>query len=190
MGAERILDLEGVNVELQPLSSDEDAKPPGVLSRKPYAKRLDKSFFRYHRLALAESVLDRTDGEFRLLIYSEFLRRHEDPEWNLKPLLELARKAFGSLCEERPKNLERSLTSLSKCIEELTTSHNTNGVQALRPSEAPTSASLLPLLAPLMKRATAARAARRAALKKTREPRRGRLRLGRVLGAASRSQPV
>jgi hypothetical protein len=40
--------------------------------------------FCYHRLALAEAVLDRVGDEFRLLTYSEFLRRYEDPEWNLK----------------------------------------------------------------------------------------------------------
>jgi len=73
--------------------------------------------------------LDRTGDEFRLLIYSEFLRRYEDPEWNLKSLLEPARQAFASIRKERFEKLERSLASLSKCIEDLTTLHNTNGVE-------------------------------------------------------------
>jgi hypothetical protein len=40
--------------------------------------------------------LDRSGDEFRLLIYSGFLRRYEDPEWNLKWLLEPVRQAFSS----------------------------------------------------------------------------------------------
>jgi len=126
LGAERILDLEGVYVELQALSSDEAAKLP----RRAVEDAITEAFgfFRYHRLALAEAVLERAGDEFRLLIYSEFLRRYEDPEWNLKSLLEPARKAFASIRKERFEKLERSLASLNKSIEDLTASHNTNGV--------------------------------------------------------------
>ncbi|HEY1002618.1 MAG TPA: hypothetical protein VGD83_23555 [Streptosporangiaceae bacterium] len=85
LGAERILDLEGVYVELQAVSPDETAKLP----RHAVEQAITEAFgsFRYHRMALAEAVLDRSGDEFRLLIYSEFLRRYEDPEWNLKVLL-------------------------------------------------------------------------------------------------------
>ena len=77
-------------------------------------------------------MLDRTGDEFRLLTYSEFLRRYEDPEWNLKSLLEPARQAFASLRQEKLEELEQSLTSLSKCIRHLTdASHNTKGVEAV-----------------------------------------------------------
>jgi hypothetical protein len=126
LGAERILDLEGVYVELQALSSDEAAKLP----RRAVEDAITEAFgfFRYHRLALAEAVLERAGDEFRLLIYSEFLRRYEDPEWNLKSLLEPARQAFASIRKERFEKLERSLASLNKSIEDLTTSHNTNDV--------------------------------------------------------------
>jgi hypothetical protein len=69
--------LEGVYVELLAVS-------PGVADKLPrhaVEKAVTKTFglFRYHRMALAEAVLDRSDDEFRLLIYSEFLRRYEDP---------------------------------------------------------------------------------------------------------------
>jgi hypothetical protein len=128
LGAERILDLEGVYVELQALSSDEAANlPRGAVDQ---AVKEAFGFFRYHRLALAEAVLDRTGDEFRLLIYSEFLRRYEDPKWNLKSLLEPARQAFVSIRKEKFEKLERSLASLSKCIEDLTMPHNTKGVEA------------------------------------------------------------
>jgi hypothetical protein len=126
LGAERILDLEGVYLELQALSSGEAAKLPRHAVDEAATEAF--GFFRYNRLALAEAVLDRAGNEFRLLIYSEFLRRYEDPEWNLKLLLEPARKAFASIRMEKFKKLELSLASLSKCIEDLTTPHYTNGV--------------------------------------------------------------
>lgn len=76
-------------------------------------------------------MLDRAGDEFRLLTYSEFLRRYEDPEWNLKSLLEPVRQAFDLLNKERLKKLGQSLKGLSKCIEDVTASHNTKGAEAL-----------------------------------------------------------
>jgi hypothetical protein len=128
LGAERILDLEGVYVELHALSSGEAAKFPRHAVEEAVTEAF--GFLRYHRLALAEAVLDRTSDEFRLLIYSEFLRRYEDPQWNLKSILEPARQAFTSIRKESFEKLERSLTSFSKCIEDLTTPHNANSVEA------------------------------------------------------------
>lgn len=86
--------------------------------------------FRYHRMALAEAVLGRSGDEFRLLIYSGFLRRYEDPEWNLKSLLEPVRQALASAQKERFKTLEQSLTNLSASIADLTTSPNANDDKA------------------------------------------------------------
>jgi hypothetical protein len=85
-------------------------------------------------MALAEAVLDRSGDEFRLLIYSEFLRRYEDPEWNLKSLLEPVRQALNSARKERFKTLEQSLTSLSASITDLTNSPNTDGDRAHDPA--------------------------------------------------------
>jgi hypothetical protein len=53
-----------------------------------------------------------------------------DPQWNLKSLLEPARQAFTSIREESFEKLERSLTSFSKRIEDLTTPHNANSAEA------------------------------------------------------------
>ena len=82
-------------------------------------------------MALAEAVLGRAGDEFRLLIYSEFLRRYEDPEWNLESLLEPARQAFSSIRQERFEVLEQSLMNLSACIADLTTSHNAKDIEVL-----------------------------------------------------------
>jgi len=134
LAAERILALEGIYIELQALSLNEDANLPQRAVEEAVRKAFRHVFY-YHRLALAEAVLDRSSGEFRLLTYSEFLRRYEDPEWNLKLLLEPVRQAFDTIDKEptRLEGLGQSLRSLSECIEELTASHNANSVEPLSP---------------------------------------------------------
>jgi hypothetical protein len=128
LGAERILDLEGVYVELHALSPGEATEFPRHAVEEAVKEAF--GFLRYHHLALAEAVLDRTGDEFRVLIYSEFVRRYEDPKWNLKLLLEPARRAFDSIDKEHFEKLERSLSSFSKCIKDLTTPHNASSVEA------------------------------------------------------------
>lgn len=129
LAAERILDLEGVYIELQAVSPDEAVKLPRHAVEQAVTTAF--GFFRYHRMALAEAVLGRAGDEFRLLIYSEFLRRYEDPEWNLKSLLEPARQAFSSIRQERFEVLEQSLMNLSACIADLTASHNAKDIEVL-----------------------------------------------------------
>jgi hypothetical protein len=119
--AERVLALEGVYVELQDFSN-EGLQLPQRAVEDAVGKAFGHYLFYYHRLALAEAVLERTSDEFRLLTYSEFLRRYEDLEWNLKSLLEPVRQAFSSLHQEKLVVLERSLTNLSESIKELTAS--------------------------------------------------------------------
>jgi len=77
LGAERLLALEGVYVELQALSSSADTKLPERAVEDAVRRALGQNLFYYHRLALAEAVLDRARDNFRLLTYSEFLRRYE-----------------------------------------------------------------------------------------------------------------
>ena len=128
LGAERILDLEGVYVDLRAISPDEAAKLPQHAVEQAVTEAF--GFLRYHRMALAESVLDRAGDEFRLLIYSEFLRRYEDPEWNFKSLLEPVREALSSVQKQRFETLEQSLADLSASISDLTTSPSADSVVA------------------------------------------------------------
>jgi hypothetical protein len=130
LAAERILALQGVYVELETLSSGEDSRLPQRAVEGAVRKAFGHGLFYYHRLALAEAALTRSGDEFRLLTYSEFLRHYEDPEWNLKSLLEPVRNAFESLSRERLEELEQSLASLRKCIQEVTTLRNANAVEA------------------------------------------------------------
>jgi hypothetical protein len=110
------------------VSPDEAAKLPRHAVEQAVTKSF--GFFRYYRMALAEAVLDRSGDEFRLLIYSEFLRRYEDPEWNLKSLLEPIRQALSSIRKEQFKTLEQSLMDLSASIADLTSSPDVNGAKA------------------------------------------------------------
>jgi hypothetical protein len=64
-GAERILDLDGVYVELQAVSPNEAANFP---ARRRTGRDRSIRLFRYHRVALAEAVLDWSGDQFRLLI--------------------------------------------------------------------------------------------------------------------------
>lgn len=130
LAAERILALQGVYVELQALSPNGDANLPQRAVEEAVRQALGRGLFYYHRLALAEAALERSGDEFRLLTYSEFLRRYEDTEWNLKSLLEPVRQAFNSLNTERLRKLEQSLISLSECIEALTASRNADSLDA------------------------------------------------------------
>jgi hypothetical protein len=138
LGAERLLALEGVYVELDALSyneaansSEKDEKLPQRAVEKAVEKVFGQRLFYYHRLLLAESVLDWTGDEFRLLTYWEFLRRYENSEWNLKSLLEPIRHALGSLRAEKLKELEieTHVKKLSDSIKELMALRNTNGAE-------------------------------------------------------------
>lgn len=120
LGAERLLALEGVYVELQELFSDRGKQLPQRAVEEAIRRTFGSDLFYYHRLALAEAVLDRSGDEFRILTYSEFLRRYEDPDWNLKSILSPARQAFESLSKEKLTKLEDSLRSLARRIREVT----------------------------------------------------------------------
>jgi hypothetical protein len=117
LGAERLLALEGIYVELEALASGEKQGLPSRAVEEAVREAFGHDLFYYHRLALGEAALDRPGEEFRLLTYSEFLRRYEDPAWDLKSLVEPVRNAFNSLTEERLTELEQALTGLTTRIE-------------------------------------------------------------------------
>ena len=119
LGAERVLALEAVYMELEALSTDRrvELRPRAV--DEALEAVMGDYLFHYHRLALAEAVLERDEAGFRLLTYTEFRRRYEDPAWNLELLLEPARAAFNALTPKALDSLERSLGALSDRVEGL-----------------------------------------------------------------------
>jgi hypothetical protein len=118
LGAERVLALEGIYLDIEALWPDGTRGPRPRAVEDALRDAVGERFFQYDRLALSEVVLDRVEDGFRLLIYSEFRRRYEDPAWN--ELLEPARGALTSLGQEQLESLERSLTDVKQQIEAIT----------------------------------------------------------------------
>jgi len=115
LGAERVLALEGVYLDIDALWPDGSSDLPPRAVEDALGDAVGEDFFQYDRLALSEAVLDRAELGYRLLVYSEFRRRYDDAEW--KELLEPARRALTSLDQDQRKSLERSLIAVKKQIE-------------------------------------------------------------------------
>jgi hypothetical protein len=91
LAAERILSLEGAYVEI---SGDLRTFLPAHSVDRAIASVLGHKFFFYHRLALAEAMLEREPNGYRLLVFSEFRRRYDDPGWGLRDALASAGKSL------------------------------------------------------------------------------------------------
>ena len=112
LASERILALEGVYPALegdfQTLVDFFEDK--GI--ELALASALGETMFRYHRLTLAEAALDRDADHFRVLTFSEFRRRYEDPDLDLKRSLEPASKALSELSKQQMNELEGALNEI------------------------------------------------------------------------------
>jgi hypothetical protein len=129
LAAERILALEAVypilEADFPTLAEFFKAKGVDVA----LAGAIGGGLFRYHRLTLAEAALERDADEFRVLIFSEFRQRFEDPEWGLKRVLEPATNALAALTKPQMKRLETSLDEIVAQLEGVT--------RVPRPTETP-----------------------------------------------------
>jgi hypothetical protein len=108
LAAERILSLEGVYALIDQQS---DLADPLRRASVDKAVRVSlRRLFYYHRLALAESMLERSPDGYRLLMYTKWRRRYEDPSSGLDCLLE---PTMSSLQDLRPQtDLERLINSI------------------------------------------------------------------------------
>ena len=131
LAAERILDLEGVYVQLESTFGRE-------LERRQVEDAIRRAMrnkvFYYHRLALAESILERGPDGFRLLTYSEFRRRYAEPEWELDVATEPVVKALTTLTDSNLEELRTDLMSLRKQLDELMAAHRTTQDARSRPA--------------------------------------------------------
>jgi hypothetical protein len=120
LAAERVLALEAVYPVLDTDFPDlaQFFKDHGV-DRALEDIRGEK-LFRYHRLSLAEAALERESDEFRVLIFSEFRHRYEDPRWGLKRLLTPATAALNGLSKAEMKRLEQQLGEIAGKLESVT----------------------------------------------------------------------
>jgi hypothetical protein len=111
LAAERILSLEGVYaaIEQQFPGLAETLRSPSVDEVLQVSLR---QLFRYHRLALAESLLERGTEGYRLMMYTEWRRRYEDPSSGLDRLLDPTTESLQRLTPER--DLGRLIESLAE----------------------------------------------------------------------------
>jgi hypothetical protein len=116
LGAERLLALDAVYLDLQALWPDSRLRLQPRAIEDALRDAVGQGFFQYDRLALSEAVLARADEGFRLLIYSEFLHRYNDPAW--KELLEPARDALDSVSSDELRQLEHRLTDVKQRVGE------------------------------------------------------------------------
>jgi hypothetical protein len=118
LGAERILSLDAVYLDLQALwPKGHTSLSPRAVERA-VADAVGGGWFQYDRLGLAEAALTRADDGFRLLIYSEFRLRFDDPGWH--QFLEAARETFNSLTEHQLTMLEDQLIAVKAQIDAAT----------------------------------------------------------------------
>jgi hypothetical protein len=116
LAAERILSLEGVYAAIDQQFSGRAE----LLSSSSVDEALQAGFhqlFRYHRLALAESLLEWRPEGYRLLMYTEWRRRYEDPSFGLDRLLGPTRASLQRLSPER--DLDQLIESLAKIASRL-----------------------------------------------------------------------
>lgn len=120
LAAERILSLEGVYATInQQFPSLAESFKSSTVERA--LKAGFRRLFYYHRLALAESLLEQRPEGIRLLMYTEWRRRYEDPSSGLDRLLEPTTASLQRLSPERDlERLIKSLTEIASWLESTT----------------------------------------------------------------------
>ncbi len=120
LAAERILSLDGVYASIEQQFPGR-AKPLRDSSVDRILQVGLRQLFRHHRLALAESLLEREPEGYRLMMYTEWRRRYEDPLSGLDRLLEPTIASLQRLTPERDLDqLIESLANIASLLWEMT----------------------------------------------------------------------
>jgi hypothetical protein len=112
LAAERVLALEGAYVQLGRVGAA--LEPRRV--EDAAAEAMQGKLFYYHRMSLAESILEREHDGFRLLTYAEFRYRYDQEERGLKPLLEPVSDAIAGLGKTKLADLEVALDAIAQRV--------------------------------------------------------------------------
>ena len=117
LGAERVLALEGVYVELKRTSH-----PLAQFQVQQAFEQVLKGrhVFFYHLLTLAESALDRGPDGFYLLTYTEFRQRYEDEQSGLQVYLKPVAKALSELSGNEVAPMLKPLSEVRKQLDQVT----------------------------------------------------------------------
>lgn len=116
LGAERVLSLEGVYVELAQAGREFEAFQVQNAVKKVMG---DEVFF-YHLLALAESALERDPDGFHLLTYTEFRRRYDNDEASLREYLRPASEALMGLVDDEVADMKKPLDAVIQQLDHVT----------------------------------------------------------------------
>jgi hypothetical protein len=122
LAAERVLMLEGVYPQLESASPGLGRFLIETSVEGALGANLRRLFY-YHRLALAESALQREADGFRIVTYSEFRRRYEDPSSGLGELLAPAMGAIERIDDRTMLALKQLLDEISEKLGEETGMH-------------------------------------------------------------------
>jgi hypothetical protein len=120
LGAERLLAIEGVYPQLESVTPGlgQFLKESGV--ERTINASLGQKLFHYHRLALADSALERHSDGFSVVTYTEFRRRSEDDSRALDRLFDTAYAALEPLKVDKEK-MSKLCGSLSNIRAQLVT---------------------------------------------------------------------
>jgi hypothetical protein len=117
LAMERIMGLEGIHPELVQLYPTLSTS----LKRNRFDATLEgKGFHRYDRLTLAETVIEREDGRFRLRTFVEFRRRYEDESLGERAWLAPAVTAVQGLDDTVLGRLMTGLAEIARELEPIT----------------------------------------------------------------------
>jgi hypothetical protein len=134
LAIERILGLEGIYPELEALYPELGE----FLKGNRLDPKLAETVYQYHRLALAEAMIEREEDGFRPSTYLEFRRRYESSEYGEQKWLAPALEGIRSLEKETVEELMSSLQTIALRLESETR------IPTAIPIETDASASVIP----------------------------------------------
>jgi hypothetical protein len=124
LGAERLLSLDGIYPDLDALAGGREHSLRPRTVDDLVNRAIGRQLLFYHRLTLAESVLSRESDGWRVITYSEFRRRHDTPEWNLRLVADPAAEALDGLDGTRLTDFEEQLATLSARVTRVMEGHD------------------------------------------------------------------
>jgi hypothetical protein len=117
LAAERILSLEGAYADV---SGDLRSFLMTHTVDGAIASVLGQEFLFYHRLTLAEAMLEREPNGYRLIVFSEFRQRFDDPAWGLQDALSSAVNPLRGFTHSNMSQMAEVLEELAERLEKET----------------------------------------------------------------------
>jgi hypothetical protein len=111
LAVERVFALEGVYPELADLDAELGAF---VKEHRVDPVLAGTNFYQYHRLTLAETLLERQDDRYQVSTYAEFRRRYADKASGVHAMLAAPREGLQALEGQAGEDLMNVLADLAR----------------------------------------------------------------------------